>query len=130
MDESFDPSSVQGIVVALRGYERRCEAILALLDDKRSLVPIEREEIRRLYESLKTDLKAAAKYGTLSRRHEEQSHAEERFYGPAVQQSFLHLRPATNSDPIASHWFGAVYDAQTELSFWLHNMADLPGSSE
>ena len=130
VDESFDPSSIRAIVAALRGYEQRCEAILVLLGDRQGLVPVERDEIRRLYEALKTDLKTAERYGTLSGRRQARSPAEERFFEPAVRKSFLHLCPATNSDPIASHWFGAVSDAKTELSSWLLNLASLPGFAE
>lgn len=128
MDDSFDPSDLSVVAGALRSYEQRCEEILTLLDDKRSLFPTEREEARRLYESLKNDLKAAAKHGMLSKRRERQSRTEECFYEPAVRQAAIALRPATNTNPLTSGWFHAVSDAESELSYWLHSIDGLTGS--
>ncbi len=127
MSENFDPVELQQIELALRAYKDRCEEILQLLGEKRSLSLGEREQIVALYAALKDDLKAAAKHGTLSKSRRQQTRAETCFFDPAVRRAVLNLRPATNTNPISSHWFSAVFEAQSEFSYWLHNM-DKAGS--
>lgn len=128
MNEQFDPADIRAVASAMREFERKCEEILTLLGEKRSLQSHEREEVERLYKSLKSDLKEAAKYGTLSQRRVPLTRAEKCFYDPAVRRAAIDLRPATNSHPISSRWLGAVLEARSELSYWLHSLAGLPGS--
>ena len=127
MTEQFDPAEVRSVAAALREFERRCVAILELLGEKHSLSQSERQEATRLYTLLKSDLKDAAKHGTLSGRREARSRVEECFFDPAVRRAHIDLRPATNSHPVSSRWFAAVFEARSEFSYWLHNMAGLPG---
>jgi hypothetical protein len=126
MNENFDTGEIRAIAEALREYERRCEEILSLLADKRHLLPNERSTVEELYRALKEDLKRAAKHGTLSGNRQPQTRAEQCFYDPALRRAAIDLRPATNSNPISSRWFGAVSEARSELSYWLHNLAALP----
>jgi hypothetical protein len=128
MTEAFDAEEVLKVASALRDFERRCDEIAARLTDKRTLFIFEREAIRELYTSLKGDLKAAAKYGTLSGRREALTRTEQCFYDPAVRRAALAMRPATNSHPILLRWSEALFEASSECSFWLHNLAKLPGA--
>ena len=126
MPETFDPSDLRAVASAMRVFEQRCDEILALLGEKRGLSPLERSEIEDRYRSLKADLKEASKYRTLSGRRQPLTRAEACFYDPAVRRAAVDLRPATNSHPISSRWFSAVYEARSEFSFWLHNLGELP----
>lgn len=128
MSETFDSDDLRTVASAMREFEQRCAEILALLGEKRSLSPFERSEIEGRYRSLKADLKGASKYGTLSGRRQPLTRAEACFYDPAVRRAAVDLRPATNSHPISSRWFSAVYEARSEFSYWLHNLGELPNA--
>lgn len=129
MSETFDSEDLRTVASAMRSFEQRCEKILALLGDKRSLSPFERSEIEGRYRSLKADLKEASKYGTVSGRRQPLTRAETCFYYPAVRRAAIDLRPATNSNPISSRWFSAVYEARSQFSYWLHNLGELPDAT-
>jgi hypothetical protein len=126
MNEKFDPREVEAVAAAMFAFYQRCEEIMLLLNEKRSLRPIERQEIQRLYASLKHDLDVARKHGTLSGRREPRTRAEDCFYDPAVRAAHIDLRAATNSNPISSRWFSLVQEAQSEFSYWLHNLGRPP----
>jgi hypothetical protein len=120
----FHPDDASAVLAAMAVFEERCEAIMLLIGEKRRLTPAELEEVRERYTTLKTDLKQAAKepYVHEPRRRRELTVCESAFYDPAVRKAAIALRPATNSNPVHSHWFGAVYEAQTEFSYYRHNL--------
>ncbi|GAB2662943.1 hypothetical protein [Arenimonas aestuarii] len=120
--EHFDPEELAAIASELEELEKRCERVLGLLGDKRHLTRREREDVEILYRELKSDLKAAAKHGTLSRTNRDKTRAEECFFDPALRRAAVALSPAVNSNPISSRWFSAVYEAQTELAYWRYNL--------
>lgn len=128
MGEQFDPDEIRAAAEVMLGFHRRCEEILTLLGEKRWLSTHKRLEVERLYRSLKHDLKEAAGTGTLSRRRRTMTRVESCFFDPSVRRAAIALRPATNSNPISSRWFAAVYEAQLELSYWLHNMGCPPAA--
>ena len=125
MNENWDIEELKAVAAALAAFEARCEEIMMLLGEKRYLPQDERERVQDMYRSLKTDLKEAAKYGTLSGMREPLSRAESAFYDGAIRKAHIALRPATNSNPITSRWFGAVHEAQMEFSYYRHNLASL-----
>ncbi len=113
---------LQSIRDKLARFDARCEAIMALLGDKKHLSREDRAHVEELYRSLKDDLKRAAAVGTLSGEKRAPTDAEERFYGLAARAAALALAPAVNSNPIASNWSSALYDAQIEFA---HSMLKL-----
>lgn len=118
---SHDPNN-KLVLDKITHFETRCDELMSLLSDKRQASSDELEHVKGVYLALKNDLKAAAKYGTVSGKPQELTEAERYFYKPTVQKAALALRPATNSDPIKSDWFSAVYDAHIDLSDCRHNM--------
>jgi hypothetical protein len=111
------------VAAAMREYMRRCDEITELLGDKHSLKPHEREDVTRLYKSLKDDIRAAAKYGTVSGRPGVRTLAEDAFLDPALRKAgHRALRAATNSHPISSNWRGCVWEAGTEFSYYLDQL--------
>jgi len=128
MSEKFDPVELAAVGEAMQRFEARCEEILILIGDKRTLSAYERSEVSVLYLRLKEDLKEAAKYGTLSAKRTPLTRVEQCFYDPAVRRAHIDLKPKTNSHPIHGRWFSAVFEAKSEFSYWLHNMEGLPGA--
>lgn len=120
--EHFDPEELAAIASELEELEKRCERVLALLGDKRHLTLREREDVEILYRELKSDLKAAAMHGTLSRTNRDKTRAEQCFLDPALRRAALSLRPAVNSNPISSRWFSAISEARMELAYWRYNL--------
>lgn len=127
MSENFDQEELAAVASAMLRFEARCEEILTLLAEKRTLSNFERSEVSVLYLRLKEDLKLAAKTGTLSGKRTAMTRSEQCFYDPAVRRAHIDLRPKTNSHPIHGRWFSAVLEAKSEFSYWLHNMEGLPG---
>lgn len=109
----------------LTRFDARCEAIMALLGDKRHLSREDRAHVEELYRSLKDDLKRAAAVGTVSGEKRAPTDAEKRLYWPAVRAAALALAPAVNSNPIASNWSSALYDAQMEFAHYMPKHEDV-----
>lgn len=122
MGEKFDAAELQTVKAAMERFVHRCDAIIELIGEKRSLPPHERADVEQLYRDLKEDLKAAAKNGTVDGARREKTRVEDCFYNPAVQRAAIDLRPATNSHPIKSRWLSAVFEARAEFTYWLHNL--------
>jgi len=120
----MDTYELQSIRDKLAGFDVRCEAIMALLGDKRHLSREDRAHVDDLYRSLKDDLKHAATVGTLRGEKRALTDAEERFYAPAVRGAARALTPAVNSNPITSNWFSALYDAQIEFAHYMPKLND------
>ena len=124
MSEMFDRAELATVKTALVYLDKRAEDLLVLLGDKRTLSAAEKAVIVQKYKGLKTDLKTAAKYGTVSRRAVERTIVEELVYQPAVHKAALAMSPPINSDPITSHWYSAVSDVHLELSYAIRQLKD------
>ncbi|OUM01657.1 hypothetical protein [Variovorax sp. JS1663] len=124
MPNQFHPDDVEAVLSAMAAFEARCEEIMTLLGEKRWLPPAEREAVEELYRSLKNDLKTAAKAPFVHQptRNRALTVCESAFYDPAVRKAAIALRPATNSNPIGSHWYSAVHEAQMEFSYYRHSL--------
>lgn len=122
--KALDTHELQSIRDRLASFNARCEAIMALLGDKRHLSREDRAHVEELYRLLKDDLKRAAATGTVSGEKRVPTEAEKCFYAPAVQAAAGALAPPVNSNPIASNWSSALYDAQIEFA---HYMPKLEG---
>lgn len=120
----MDTHELQSIRDKLARFDSRCEAVMALLGDKRHLSREDRAHVDELYRSLKDDLKRAAAVGTVSGEKRAPTDAEERFYGPAVRAAALALAPAVNSNPVTSRWSSALYDAQIEFAHYMPKLED------
>lgn len=57
MSETFDSMELRAVASAMRVFAQRCDEILALLGEKRSLQSHDRAEIGDRYRTLKADLK-------------------------------------------------------------------------
>lgn len=122
MKEVWDKAELAVAAAAMREFENRCNEIANLIGDKRRIDPYERGELERLYKALKSDLKEAAKYGTMSGSRGPRTRIESAFYDPAVRKAHIALRPPTNSNPLTSRWTGALWEAGSEFSYFLHQM--------
>jgi hypothetical protein len=88
-------------IATLRDFDRRINEILAMLGDRPYLPPHENERARELYTSLKRDLESEAARNTA--------------ISYAVRAARGHLRAATNTNPIKSHWRSILYEAQVDI---------------
>lgn len=98
---------------------------MALLGDMRHLSREDRAHVEEFYRSLKDDLKRAAAVGSVSGEKRAPTDDEERLYWPAVWATALALAPAINSNPIASNWSSALYDAQIEFAQYMPKHEDV-----
>lgn len=123
MNEEFDVDEIRAIRAKLLGYQAQCSQIMDGIGDRVTLSADERSKLQDLYTNLKSDLKTEA--AALWKSRDNLSRAEECFYEPAIRKAAVALRPATNSNPITSRWFSALYDCEGEFSYILHSMGKL-----
>ncbi|QPS74843.1 hypothetical protein [Delftia acidovorans] len=123
MTENFDADEIRAIRAKLLGFQSRCKQISNEIGERKSLTIDEKERLQELYTSLKADLKAES--AALRKCWDDLSRAEECFYEPAIRKAAIALRPATNSNPITSGWFSALYDCEGEFSYVLFNLEKL-----
>lgn len=117
--DDFEPNELQFIARAMQGLEKRCGDLADQIGGAGHLSPSARGEISAAYAELKTDLKTAAKFGTVDGTRRSQSRGEQCFFGPAVKRAAIALRPATNSHPIHSRWTHSLLEARREFSYYL-----------
>jgi hypothetical protein len=86
--------------------------------DPRTLAPANIPALQARLAALKADIKAAAKYGTISRKKEPQSNFEQWFFGPAVQQASANFRMAINSNPLTKNWASELYSSRGDISYF------------
>jgi len=122
--QALDTTELQAIRRKLAGFDAQCDAIMAVLGEKRYLSREDRAHAEELYRLLKDDLKRAAAAGTVSGEKRALTDVEKRIYAPAVDAAARALAPPVNSNPIASNWSSALYDAQIEFA---HYMPKLEG---
>ena len=103
----------------LQGYEGRCDQVLEAIKSPR-LTQHELARAQDLYRNLKDELKLEA--AQLRKRWNSMSRAEQCFYDPAICKAAIALKPRTDSNPKNSNWVGALLDARSEFSYYLHNM--------
>lgn len=85
----------------MREFVQRCEALLELLAQPS---PYWSAAAAEQYRSLKRDLEAAARYGTVSGRRGLQSRCEVIAYLPGVRHARNELRPPATAKP-TDKWF-------------------------
>lgn len=118
MKNQFD-----GVVVnELRRFEASLDDIARNLIGKQKLTPSERAFVQDAYSSIKEELRVAKKYGTVGGAKRQQSEAERCFFSPAVNHALQSLTAKTNSNPLTSKWHLVLFDAKTEISYYLYNL--------
>ncbi|MPS98595.1 MAG: hypothetical protein E2581_08855 [Pseudomonas sp.] len=121
MTNKFDSAEIGAITERLRSYEARCDELLDLLGESPDQSAV--EKAKPLYASLKSDLKTDAKKAASSQEFPESATAA--FFFPAVNGAALQLKPATNSHPVISNWFAAVYGARIDIADYLSQITAL-----
>jgi len=107
---------------ALNGFKIRIDDILAILEDIKPISIGQKLDLQEMLKSLKNDIKAAAKYGTVSGTKKPMSSYEKAYYWPAMTKVSANLSIAINSHPIKSDWYSCLYNVQgdiTEMTFQL-----------
>jgi len=119
----------RSVIVALRGYRDRINEILGALETKNTLDPDERATLQGWLTSLKSDLKAAAKFGTIGGGRTPQNQFESAYFEPAVRSAAANLTVAVNSHPIGSNWYSCLYGVRLDITHLLHQLeTQFPGA--
>ncbi len=120
MSEQSDCSERQDAIGVLSGYDRRMDILQNLLSGAgQRLSGDKKADVVEKYRSLKDDLKADKHRLERTKARGEITHSETAFVLPAVAGALTHLKPATNSNPVNSRWFDAVYAAHVDIDFAL-----------
>ena len=106
------------VKATLKHFSQRMEE----LEDQLGVKPFgaaERAKSKELYTSLKNDFKAAAHYGTTDGGNRPRTDVEDAYYYPAICGALTYLKPAINSDPLATDWFSAIENAKCDIDAML-----------
>lgn len=112
----------EAVIQALELFKQRAREISHRIDGRRQIGAFEIGELKDLYRSLKEDVKDASKCGKVSPRREAQTEWERYYFAPAMMKAANALRARHNTNPITSNWIGSLLDAQTEFSYYLHQL--------
>ncbi|WP_159918011.1 hypothetical protein [Pantoea sp. 18069] len=113
--------SKEKVKAALESFDFR----MTELQDVLSTEPLnasEKTRAKQLYSGLKLDIKSAAQYGTVDGIKRTRTDIEDAFYYPAICGALIHLKPATNSDPTAADWCGAIENAKCDIDTMLFQL--------
>lgn len=119
MEMNFERDAV---IEALESFELRTTEIMSRIDGRRQIGAFEKDELQALYKELKDDVNAASKRGKVADDREPQTEWEQYFFAPALLKASTKLRARSNTHPITSNWIGSLLDANTEFSYYLHQL--------
>ncbi|VWD22894.1 hypothetical protein [Burkholderia contaminans] len=113
----------QLVTTALRNFLQRTVDIIELLEGRTPISDEEIHYVQSLYTSLKSDLKAAAKTGTVDGKKRTMTEAETIFFCRTANESAAHLRAPTNSHPIKSNWLHDLREIQLDFQSALREIS-------
>lgn len=109
------------VIESLSAYAERMDVLLELLSERLTTQDA-RQRATELYRALKEDMRSD--HQDLSRRHNrgETTEIANAYLVPALHGAITRLRPATNTDPANSDWFGAVSEAHVDIAHALSQL--------
>jgi len=110
------------VILALESFQIRTTEIVSQIDGRRQIGAFEKGELQGLYAALKDDVKAAGKRGKVADDRAPQTEWERYSFAPALLKASTQLRARSNTHPITSNWIGSLLDANTEFSYYLHQL--------
>lgn len=113
----------QEVAGTLRGFERRLEEILTLIDGPRIRVREEKARAQELLHTLKQDLNDLHRRLDTARGRAAMNAAERAYLAPTIHEASAAIRVRWNSNP-SPQWFSELYDARTTISHTLHQLED------
>jgi hypothetical protein len=121
----MEPNKVkEEVIAALQKYKDQFDNISTVIDEKKSMTLDEKEKARYLLKTLKADLKASAKYGTVSGKNTEMNNYERNYFEPAVSRAKVNLNARVNTDPINGNWLYYLGNAESDINIWLHRLKE------
>ncbi|MCA8034879.1 hypothetical protein LGM46_18105 [Burkholderia arboris] len=118
-----ETEELQLVTTALRNFLQRIDEIIELLEGRTRISDDERHHVQSLYTSLKSDLKAAAKTGTVTGKNRPMTETESAFFDGTVRESAAFLRAPTNSHPIKSNWVNDLIGIRVNFSHALSEIS-------
>jgi multidrug resistance efflux pump len=112
------------VINALRKFKDQFDNISTLIAEKKTMTQDEKEHARYLLKTLKADLEASAKYGTVSGKKTEMNDYERKYFEPAVFKAKNKLNARINTDPIKGKWLDNLWYVESEISIWLHKLEE------
>ncbi len=119
-----ETEELQLVTTALRNFLQRIDEIIELLEGRTRISDDEKHHVQALYTSLKSDLKATSKTGTVDGKNRPLTQDESAFFARPVQQSAAFLRAPINSHPIKSNWVGALTGIRLNFTDALNQISD------
>jgi hypothetical protein len=110
------------VISALESFSQRTQEISSRIDGRSRLNPFETGNLQALYGALKSDVRAASKRGKVEDGKHDQTDWERYYFAPAMRKAAISLRIRSNTNPITSNWLGSLLDAETEFSYYLHQL--------
>jgi hypothetical protein len=106
------------VVEALQGLAARLRTLMDLIADP-PLTRATRAEARAQFKAIKGALAAAYRRGATARGRVRMTADEKAFLHPAVHEAGCEIWARWNSDPVKSRWYGQLYAAHFEITYYL-----------
>ncbi|MGE8690049.1 MAG: hypothetical protein ACN6PJ_23080 [Achromobacter sp.] len=119
-----DQSDANEILKAFDRFEAEFDA-LSNDANPHTLATSDVPQLQKRLAALKTAIKEAAKFGTLSGTKRDQTELERCFYDPAVRSAAANFRLPTNSNPLTKNWASELYDSRSDISYYRFGLAKL-----
>jgi hypothetical protein len=114
----------QNVAKRLRAHRDRIDKLMSLISSASCLLKPQKAEAQALMKSVKRNLRADYSSGATVRGHNRLTPAERAYFQPAVHEASTKLRARWNSNPIRSNWYSDLYDARTDIEFFLNQLSD------
>lgn len=117
-----DEAEVQRVASALESLEARIEQLLSKAKHVGKRHNVTESALIEETARLKTDIKNANKYGTISGTKDPVSETERMFYSKAIQDASSNFTLRANISPTNPKWTSGLQAVQSEIRYHLHRL--------
>lgn len=122
-------SEENAVITQLRAHRDRLRVVMDVIGDRFPLAKDAKERAQTLMQSAKESLRTDYKRMSTVSGEAALNPTEDAYLRPAVHEAFAHLRVKWNSNP-SSEWHSDLYEAMTDIEFFLHQLEASPTEKE
>lgn len=118
----FNHEEAEALIAELKRWYLEAMSLINDAADKSRLSSHSLDLLKARLTALKHEIKAAAKYETLSGRNTPRTDLEQCFFSPAVRSTSANFRIRTDTSPHSHAWARGLHEVESELSYALHKL--------
>jgi hypothetical protein len=114
----------QIVAERLRAHRDRIATLMTLVENPSRLSASQKKEAQMQMKIVKEKLNADYASVATVRGQSRLTEAERAYFHPAVHEASTKLQVRWNSNPARSSWYADLYDARTDIEFFLNQLSD------